>query len=125
MSTLKYLGGVRSETKVLDGFTMALWAAEKDDVRSGGRAHCELVKSQALTTSLDDASTGGCREAQGGDCELWDHVEAVVVRHCADHSTNLALVPLDSILFRCQRHNFRQADRWTVGSAWKCPLLEY
>jgi len=57
---------------MLDGFTGVLWSAEEEGVGTGWGALRKLIESEALTSGLDDAGTGGCGEAEGSDGEFWD-----------------------------------------------------
>jgi hypothetical protein len=82
---------VRAEAEVLDGLTRVLRSTEEEDVRASRGAERKLVKCDGLTTGLLDAGTGGCGESQGGDGQLGDLVEAVVIGDGADDRADLAL----------------------------------
>lgn len=84
--------GRPSDAKVLNGLTSILLAAEEHAAGAGGAALGELVESQALTASLDDAGTGSLGEAQGSDLHGGDLEEALVIGDGADDDGNGVLL---------------------------------
>lgn len=66
---------VWSESEMLDCFTGILWSAEEEGVGTGWGALRKFIEGEALTAGLEDASTGGCGEAEGGDGHLGNFEE--------------------------------------------------
>lgn len=64
---VRLLVGVGSEAKMLDGLTRVLGAADENRVGSSGEAGGNLVDSEGLTTSLQDAGAGCSSEAESCD----------------------------------------------------------
>lgn len=108
---------VRTEAEVLDSLTGVLGATEKESVGTSWSAHGELVNGEALTTSGQDAGAGSRGEAEGGDGELWNGKEAVVVSDGADQDNGLALVLLGGVLVGSGRNNLGDAHWWAVDVA--------
>lgn len=79
---------------MLDGLTGVLATTDKKGVGASGGAEGELIKGQALTTSLDDAGTGSLGEAEGADGELGDLKETLVISDGANQDEDLTLVTL-------------------------------
>jgi hypothetical protein len=74
-----YLVLVWAEAEVLECLTGVLWSSEEEGVASGGSAESQLVQSQGLTASSNDASTSGSSESESGNAELGDGQETVVI----------------------------------------------
>jgi hypothetical protein len=81
-------------TKVLDRLAHALATAEQDCVGALRGAQSELVKSEALTTSVGDSGTDGLSETQGGDLESRDFQQTRIVGDGADNDSGLVLLAL-------------------------------
>lgn len=118
-----YLVLVWAETEVLDSLTVALGSSEENNVGASRGAHGELIESDALTTSLLDASTGSSSESEGTDGHLRDLKEAVVIGDGSHHGADLALVCLGRVLGRGHGNNFRYRNRWLVDLA--CASRQY
>jgi hypothetical protein len=87
-----YLVLMWAEPEMLHCLTRVLRSSEQDDIGAGWCTHSELIKGDALTTSLLDASTGSSGEAECADGHLGDLEETVVVSDSANHGADLALV---------------------------------
>jgi hypothetical protein len=82
---------VGAHAEVLDGLTGVLGATEQQGVAASGGTQSELVEGQGLTTSGDNAGTGGGGEAQSSDAQLGDLEETVVVGDGTNNDNGLAL----------------------------------
>lgn len=80
-----------AEAEVADGLAVGAGATEQKGVLAGGGAAGELVKSEDLTASLEDAGTGTLGEAEGSDGDLGGLEETVVVGDGANNDNGLAL----------------------------------
>ena len=89
---------VGTEAEVLDGLTGVLGATEEEGVGTGRGAHGQLIDGQGLTTSGDNAGAGSVGVAEGGNRELGELKETVVVSDGADQDDGLALVSLSGVL---------------------------
>ncbi|KAH0194800.1 ribosomal protein L18e, partial [Aureobasidium melanogenum] len=89
---------VGTEAEVLDGLTGVLGATEEEGVGTGRGAHGQLIDGQGLTTSGDNAGAGSVGVAEGGNRELGELKETVVVSDGADQDDGLALVSLAGVL---------------------------
>lgn len=104
------------QSEVLHGFTSILWSPQQHSVGSFGFHQRKLIKSQALTSGLDNARTGSFRKPECANFQLRHFVEADVVRHSTHDDSNLVLLAL---------HVFGQSgqrERCPVGLALKEPL---
>lgn len=88
--------GASSDTKVLNGLTGVLLSAEEDTVGASGAALGELVKSQALTTSLDNAGTGSLGETKSSDLHLGDLNETLIISDGTDKDGDAVLLGGDT-----------------------------
>lgn len=66
-------------------YNYILERACEEGVRTGGGLHNKLVKSQALSASLGDASACGFSEAECGNSEFWDIKDSQVIGDGADN----------------------------------------
>lgn len=89
---------VGTEAEVLDGLTGVLGATEEEGVGTGRGAHGQLIDGQGLTAGSDNAGTGGVGVAEGGNRQLGELQETVVVGDGADQDDGLALVSLAGVL---------------------------
>lgn len=87
-----HLVGVGTEAEMLDSLTGVLGATEEQGVGAGRGAQSKLVEGEGLTTGLLNASTGSSGEAEGGNRQLGDGQETVVISDGADHDHGLALL---------------------------------
>ena len=94
----KYLVLVGAEAEVLESLTGVLGATDQQGVAAGGGTQSQLVESQGLATSSDDAAAGGSGESQSGDGHLGDLEKTVVIRDGADNDDGLALLVADLAL---------------------------
>mmetsp|Transcript_25461 Transcript_25461/g.42920 ORF Transcript_25461/g.42920 Transcript_25461/m.42920 type:complete len:223 (-) Transcript_25461:9-677(-) len=74
--------------------TGVLGTAEKNGVGTLGGAKGQLVKGDALTTSLDNAGSGISSEAKSADGQLGDLDHAGVVGDSTNNHSNLVLLSL-------------------------------
>lgn len=77
---------------MLDGLAVVPLASEEDGVGAGGGAEGELVEGEALAAGGDDALTGRGGEFEGGDRELGDGRETLVVEDGTDGDDRLGAV---------------------------------
>lgn len=85
---------VGPEAEVLHRLTRVLGTTEEEGVGASGLLERELVESEGLATSSEDARAGRGGEAEGSDVELGNLKEAVVVRDGADNDHGLLLIAL-------------------------------
>jgi hypothetical protein len=76
-------------TEVLGGLAVRFGAAQQQRVLAGRRAQSELVEGQALAASLRNPGTGGLREPQRANSHLRHVKHTHIVRHRADHDSDL------------------------------------
>jgi len=103
---------VGAEAEVLDGLAGVLGAAEEQGVGARGLLESELVEGQGLAAGSLDASAGSGGEAQGGDVDLGDLEEAVVIGDGADNNDRLLLVAVLEV-----GGNAREGDGRAVDAA--------
>lgn len=85
---------VGTHAEVLEGLTGVLGTAEDQGVATGRSAESELVEGNGLTTSGDDAGTGGSGEAESSNGNLGEGKETVVVGDGADNNDGALLTLL-------------------------------
>lgn len=88
---IAYLVFVGSETEMFDSLSGVLGTSKEQGVASGWSSECELIQSQSLTTSCNDASTGGGSKSERSNAELWDNQKAVVIGNGADDNDRLVV----------------------------------
>ena len=108
---------VGTEAEVLDGLTGVLGTAEEDGVGTSGGTHGELINGEALTTGGQDAGTSGCGEAKGGNGQLGDGQETVVVGDGSNNDDGLALDLLGSVLVGGGANNAGDGHRRAIDLA--------
>lgn len=108
---------MRAKAKVLDRLARVLGATEEQCVGASGRAHGELVKCQAFSTSRGDACAGCCSETESGDCELGNLEQAVVIGDGGYDDDGLVLVLLGCVLVRSGCDNFGKGKWRSVDLA--------
>ena len=101
-----------------DGLTGVTATTEKDSSRSGGARQCELVKSQAFSTSSGDASTSGLGETEGAHGELGDIEKTLIVGDGPDEDGNLSILSLH------EAGQLGEGDGGTVGLGHTQPLQD-
>lgn len=99
---------VGAEAEVLDSLTSVLGTTKDQGVGASGGTEGELVESDGLTASGENAGAGGGSESESGDGELGNRQETVVVGHGA-HNDDDALLLLASV-----RDDAAQRDRGAV-----------
>jgi hypothetical protein len=109
-----YLVLVGAEAEVLDRLTCVLWSSKEQGVASSGGAESQLIQSQDLPSSSENAGTSGGGEAKSSNAELRDGKESVVVSDGAnDH--NSALVIITGLV----RNDSRDGDGGSVDTGHK------
>ena len=96
---------------MLECLSGVLWSSEEQGVASGGSAESQLIQSQGLTSSSNDAGTSSSSESESGNAELGDGQETVVIGDGTDDTT----VRL-SVLARLVSNNARDGDGWSVDA---------
>lgn len=74
-----------THAKVLDGLPSVLLSPQQDGVRTSGRTQCQLVQSQGLTTSVQDALPCRPCETQSSDGELGHLGQTDVIGDSSDN----------------------------------------
>lgn len=82
---------VGSEAEMLDSLSGILWSSEEKGIASSRSSQCQLIQSQSLSTSSDDASTSGCSEAKGSNAELGYSQETVIIGDSANYDNGLVV----------------------------------
>ena len=133
---------VGTEAEMLDSLAGVLGATEEEGVGTGGLLESELIESDGLAASGDDAGTGGGGEAQSGDGHLGDDQETVVIGDGTNNNDGLLLVAVLEVLGNAGQRDRRAVDaaheqaakhdlvEGRVSAAWwvkwwlaKCPIL--
>lgn len=83
-----------TEAEVLDSLTGVLGATEDQGVASSGGTESKLVQGDSLTTSSEDAGTGGGGESQSSDGHLGALEQTVVVGDGTDNNDGSLLTLL-------------------------------
>jgi len=96
---------------VLDSLSGVLWSSEKESVASGRSPQGQLIQSQSLPTSRENACTSGCGESESGNAELGNSQETVVIGDCANNDNGLVVG-----LFGSVRNNSGDRDGWTIDA---------
>lgn len=76
---------------MLDSLSGVLGTSEQEGVASSRSSQSQLVESQDLSTSSNDARTSGGSEAEGRNAELGYLQETVVVGYGADNHDGLVV----------------------------------
>jgi hypothetical protein len=84
-------------------------SSDQESVRSGWGGHNKLIEGEALSSGLDNSSSGGLGESEGSDGHLWDLVESVIVSDGGDSDDDL-------ILSLKELSNLGDGDWWSVDS---------
>lgn len=106
---MRLLALVGTETEVFERLAAVFWAAEDQRVAARRRTESKLVQGDGITTSSDNASTGGSGEAEGSDGHLGEGEQSVVVSDGADHDNSALLALLVDVA-----NNARQRDGGAV-----------
>ena len=77
-------------SEVLLGFSV-FGSSDQKSVRSSWAGHHELIESHALSTGLNNSSSGSLGESEGGDGHLWDVKESDIIGDGGDGDNNLVL----------------------------------
>ena len=91
-------------TKVLHSSTSCATTLQQHRVRTSGAAESQLVEGDALTTSLQDASTSRFCEVKGTHLQSRHFHHADIVRNGANDNSNLVLLTLHVSGERIQAH---------------------
>jgi hypothetical protein len=102
---------VGPETEVLDSLSSVLGSSEEECVASSRSSQCQLIQSQSLSTSSEDARTSSCSEAKCGNAELGNSQKTVVVGDSANNNDGLIIGLLRSV-----GNNSRNRDRRSVDT---------
>jgi hypothetical protein len=101
---------VGAETKVLDSLSGVLGSTEKERVATSGSPQGQLVESQSLSASGNDASTSGGSEAKGSNADLGDGQETVVIRDSANNDDGLVVGLLGDVCHYSGQRNWGSVD---------------
>lgn len=105
-----YLVLVGTEAEVLDGLTVVLGATQEQGVGTCGLLKSELVEGQGAAAGGQDARAGGGGETQGGDLDLGDLEQAVVVGDGADHDDRLLVIAVLKVGLDARQGDGRAVD---------------
>lgn len=86
-----YLVLMGPKAKVLDSLSGVLGSSEEEGVASSGSSQSQLIQSQSLSSCIEDASTSGGSESEGGNAELRNSQETVVIGDCANYDNGLVV----------------------------------
>ena len=81
-------------SEVLHSLASIAVSLEQNSVRTSGSTQSELVQSDALASSLHDASTSCLSEVQSAHLQSRNIAHTDVVGNCANHHSNLVLLSL-------------------------------
>jgi hypothetical protein len=81
-------------TEVSDRLTGVLGTTEKDSVGSLWTAKSQLIKSDALTTGLDNSGSGGLSESESSDSKLRNLQKTSIVSDGTNNNSSLAILSL-------------------------------
>lgn len=76
---------------MLDSLSRVLGTSEEEGVASSRSSKGQLIEGQDLSTSSDDARTGGSSNAEGRNAKLGDSQETVVISDGADNHDGLVV----------------------------------
>lgn len=103
---------VRTKAKVSDGLSLVSVTLDKGGVLASGGAASKLVKSENLTTSLQNASTGSASDTEGGNSQLGEFQKTSIVSNGADNNKNV--LARDFAILDCSS-KITSGNRWSVG----------
>jgi len=92
-------------TKVAEGLAGSATATDEDGVGASGLADSELIKSDALTTSLQNASTGRVGEVKSTDGHLGNVEQTSIIADSGNNDGSLLGVLVDVAIDARERHN--------------------
>lgn len=84
-----------TEAKVSNSLSGVSGASQHQSVLAGRGSDSKLIKSEGLTASLDDSSSGSAGESEGSDGGLGELDESGIVSHGADNNNDLVSIALD------------------------------
>lgn len=105
---------VGSEAEVLNSLSGVLWSSKEKGVASGRSSESQLIQSQDLTSSSDDAGTSRSGEAKSSDAEFGDSQETVVISDGTNDDDGLVVGLLGGV-----RNNSGDGDRGSVDAGHK------
>jgi len=82
---------VGSKAEVLNSLSGILWSSKEQGVASSGSSKSQLIQSQNLSSSSDDAGTSRSGKAKSGNAELRDGQETVVIGDSANNDNGLVV----------------------------------
>lgn len=101
---------VGTEAEVLDGLTGVLGSTEEEGVGTGGLLESELIESQGLAASGEDASAGSGGETEGRNGDGGDLEETVVIGDGTDNNDGLLLVAVLDVVDNARDRHGRTVD---------------
>lgn len=105
-----YLVLVGTHAEMLDGLTRVLGSAEEEGVGTGGLLESELIESQGLAASGEDARAGSGGEAEGSNGELGNLEETVVIGDGGDDDDGLLLAAVLDVVDDARDRHGRTVD---------------
>ena len=102
---------VWSEAEVLNSLSGVLWSSEEQGVASSRSSKSQLIQSQNLSSSSENAGTSGSGEAKSRNAEHRDGQETVVISDSANNDDGLVVGLLGGV-----RNNSGDGDRGSVDA---------
>lgn len=99
---------------MLDGLSGVLGTSEEEGVASSRSTESQLIESQDLSTSSDDARTSSSSEAESRNAELGDGQQTVVIGNGANNYDGLVVGLLGGV-----RNDSGDRDRGSVDAGHK------
>jgi hypothetical protein len=115
-ANIRLLVLVRTETKVLDGFTSVLGTTDENGVGTSGSTEGQLIQGQTFTTSLQDTSLGGLSEVKGSNRELGKFKKTGVISDSTNDDNGLIVLGI--------ANDAGNSDRRTVDAGHKETLQD-
>ena len=107
---------VRTETKVLDGFTSVLGTTDENGVGTSGGTESQLIQGQTFTTCLQDTSLGSLGEVKGSNRKLGEFKKTGIVSDGTNDNNSLVILSITD--------NAGNSDRRTVDARHKETLQD-
>jgi len=95
---------------MLDSLTGVLWSSEEKSVASSWCSQGQLIKSQNLSTSSQNACASGSGEAQGSNADLWNSQETVVIGNGSNDDDGLVVGLLGCVRNNSGERHWRSVD---------------
>lgn len=108
---------VGSKAEVLNSLSGVLGSSEEEGVASGRSSQGQLIQSQCLSTCSEDTRTSRRSESKGGNTELGNSQEAVVIGDCTNNDNGLVVGLLGGVRNNSGDRDWRSVDTGHEESA--------